>query len=96
MLMIFCVLCYGVYSLYVVSLKHGKTAIRTSALFYVTKFSLCLRTLSIVQNCNKLENTAFWKLDVSIFRSGEGRETPILLDPLQRANRNHCMCFTVC
>jgi hypothetical protein len=45
-------------------------------------------TLSIVQNSNQLENTTFQKLDL-FPSSGEVRETPILLGPLERANLNH-------
>jgi hypothetical protein len=32
-----------------------------------------------------LENAPFWKLDLFSF-SGEGRKTPTLLDPLEKAN----------
>jgi hypothetical protein len=35
-----------------------------------------------------LENTPFRKLDLFL-PSGEGRETPTLLGPLERANLNH-------
>jgi hypothetical protein len=50
--------------------------------------SLRLRTLPIVRNSNKLENTKFWKLDLSQ-SSGEERDTSTTLGPLERANLSH-------
>jgi hypothetical protein len=45
-------------------------------------------TLYIVWYSKKLENATFRKLDL-FPSSGEGGETPTLLDPLERANLNH-------
>jgi hypothetical protein len=46
--------------------------------------------LSIAQNSEQLEHITFRKLDL-LTSSGEGEETPILLDGLERANLNHCI-----
>jgi hypothetical protein len=48
---------------------------------YSTQNRWILRTLSIVRNTKKLENTAFQRLDL-VPSSGEERETPTLLGPL--------------
>jgi hypothetical protein len=48
---------------------------------YNTQNRWILRTLSIVRNINKLKNTAFQRLDL-VPSSGEERETPTLLGPL--------------
>jgi hypothetical protein len=45
--------------------------------------SLGLWALTIVRNSNKLENTTFRKLDL-VPSSGEVREDPTLLGPLER------------
>jgi hypothetical protein len=47
-----------------------------------------LRILSIIQNSKQLENTTFRKLDL-FPSSGDRKETPTLLGPLERANLNH-------
>jgi hypothetical protein len=46
-----------------------------------------LWTVSIVRNSKYLENTTFQNLDL-FPSSGEERETPTLLGPLERANTN--------
>jgi hypothetical protein len=48
-------------------------------------FGLC--PSSSILKKNQTENT-FWKLDL-FPSSGEGRETPTLLRPLEKANLNH-------
>jgi hypothetical protein len=45
--------------------------------------SLSLWTLPIIRNSKCLENTTFWKLNFFPLFSGEGRETPTLLGPLE-------------
>jgi hypothetical protein len=47
--------------------------------------SLGLWTLSIIRNSKELENTTFRKLDLFL-SSGDGRKTPTLFGPLERAN----------
>jgi hypothetical protein len=43
---------------------------------------------SIIQNAKYLENIMFWESDL-FASSGEGRETPALLGPLEKANLSH-------
>jgi hypothetical protein len=50
--------------------------------------SECLWTLIHSQVFEKLENTTFRKLDL-LLTSGERKETPTLLGPLDRDNLNH-------
>jgi hypothetical protein len=45
-------------------------------------------TLPIARNSKYLENTTLWKLGLFL-SSGEGKETPTLIGPLERANLNH-------
>jgi hypothetical protein len=50
-------------------------------------------TLFITHNSKKLEKTKFWKLDMFL-PSGEGKETPTILGPLERANLNHRLALS--
>jgi hypothetical protein len=56
---------------------------------------LHLWTLSIVRNSKEPENTTSLKLDLFL-SSGEGRESPTLSGPLERANLwTQCMSLTL-